>query len=92
MNSRIYYDLLRLAGLRTKHGKDYLESRGIPWEWAFEKYGLTWIETQELFDFLRDNYWPDEIQSSGLVNKKEVLISGSRPVGVSRMITSRNRR
>ena len=72
MNSRIYYDLLRLARTQDQtHGKDYLESRGIPWEWAFEKYGLTWIETPKVvYEFLRDNYWPDEIQSSGLVNKK----------------------
>ena len=72
MNSRIYYDLLRLARTQDQtHGKDYLESRGISWEWAFEKYGLTWIETPKVvYEFLRDNYWPDEIQLSGLVNKK----------------------
>ena len=72
MNSRIYYDLLRLARTQDQtNGKDYLESRGIPWEWAFEKYGLTWIETPKVVhEFLKDNYWPDEIQSSGLVNKK----------------------
>lgn len=72
MNSRIYYHLFNIAsGQDQSAGKIYLEGRGIPWEWAHSRFGLTWLQDPKIaFDILNDNYWNEEIESSGLVNSR----------------------